>query len=104
MSDKTVEISKIQIKIGDTEIELSLAECERLRAVLNELFKVKVEKECIEVPSSPVLPFNPSPYDPSRYNQPIWVITAPVEKPWWTPVTCETITSNSKNNTLKITC
>lgn len=92
MSDN-VEITQIKIKLGEKEIELSLADCEKLYDVLGELFKVKVEKEY--VPSYPIT-------TPVVPYQPIWIIPPQDVSPWWPNY--PTITCSVENKTLSVIC
>ena len=96
-TNQVVEISKIKLKIGEKEIELSLSECERLHAVLNELFKVKVEKEHVNT-LNPLAPYYPA--------QPIWVIPPQNDWPWWKQyeITCTSVSHADSSNVLNINC
>ena len=68
---KKVEVSKINIKIGDKEIPLTLGEAKELQELLNKTFG---EEKTVYVPgrSYPVTIPYPIPYQPYR---PYWEIT-----------------------------
>jgi len=63
--DRKIEVSKIVVKMGEKEIELSPAEAKKLQELLNEIFSKN--KEPIYVPIcpsviSPQYPYYPYPY------------------------------------------
>ena len=69
MAEK-IEVSKIVVKMGKKEVELSLAEALELKELLNETFG---KKETVFIPSSPtVIPY-PYPVRPWPYRY--WEVT-----------------------------
>ena len=66
MSEK-VQVSKIVVKMGDKEVELSLAEAKELQELLNETFGTK---ETVYIPSQPI--YVERPY---RWTYPHWYVT-----------------------------
>jgi len=65
MAKSKVEISKVNIKIGDKEIELSLAEAKELGEILNETFGAKLEIQPAPIINLPYI-------QPYVYPRPMW--------------------------------
>ena len=93
-----VEINKINIKVNDREIELTLDECKKLHNVLSELFKAKTEYHppVYREISEPKTPFNP--FSPSYAPSPIWYVQPDIftNRP--------TLTCKSDSKTLNLSC
>jgi hypothetical protein len=56
MSDPKVEITKITIKVGDKQAELTVQEAKELHRILDEMFK---RQDVTYVPVYPTLPYYP---------------------------------------------
>ncbi len=68
-----VKVEKINIKIGDVEIALTIESVKELKKVLNELFGGKefiyISNPYVIIPSCPVPYF---PHNPYKYWEPTW--------------------------------
>ena len=58
MAKEDINISKVEVKIGDTKVELTLKQVIALRDVLNETFPKEVLKDWVPIP----YPIYPIPY------------------------------------------
>jgi hypothetical protein len=67
MAEKTVEISKVNIKIGKKEIELSVEEAKELKEILNETFG---EKGVVYIPQP--YPVYERPWRWRYWGEPTW--------------------------------
>jgi hypothetical protein len=73
--EREIEVSKIVVKMGEKEIELSPAEAKKLQELLNEIFSKN--KEPIYVPIYPPVDPYPCPY-PYPYF-PVTYTTGPTD-------------------------
>ena len=89
MSDKTIKVSQITIKIGGRTISLTPEELKELKMVLEQMFPVVIVQETHHVPYF-IHPYVPPSHQPD---------------PWWTKpiITCESMGNGTTAMTLTVT-